>query len=211
MNELRYTLLCDGSTDRALLPLLTWLLQEHGVRCAIQAEWTDLRKVGGQFWPLAERLSAAVDLFPCDVLFVHRDAEREPHAKRLAQIHAAVARVVALPPVVGVVPVRMQEAWLLFDEPAIRQAVGNPNGKQPLDLPSLARLEDLPDPKAMLHEWLREASGLSGRRRREVPVDQYAARIPEVISDFAPLRRLAAFQALETAVARLIATQGWAS
>jgi len=156
-------------------------------------------------------LSGAVDLSPCDVLFVHRDAEREPHATRRAQIDAAVAQQPSLPPVVGVVPVRMQEAWLLVDEGAIRQAAGNPNGTQPLGLPLLARLEDLPDPKAMLYEVLREASGLSGRRRREVPVRQHATRIPEFIEDFSPLRRLAAFQVLEAAVAHLVAAQGWAS
>jgi len=100
---------------------------------------------------------------------------------------------------------------LLVDEGAIRQAAGNPNGTQPLGLPLLARLEDLPDPKAMLYEVLREASGLSGRRRREVPVRQHATRIPEFIEDFSPLRRLAAFQVLEAAVAHLVAAQGWAS
>ncbi len=211
MTELRYTLLCDGSTDRALLPLLTWLLQQQGVGYAIQAEWTDLREVGGQSEPLAARLVAAVDLFPCDLLFVHRDAEREPHAKRLAQIHAAAAQQPALPPVVGVVPMRMQEAWLLFDEQAIRQAAGNPNGKQALMLPSLTHLEELPDPKVLLHNLLREASGLSGRRRREVPVSHYATRIPEMIGDFSPLRRLTAFQTLEADVAQIVAAQGWRS
>lgn len=35
MNEIRYTLLSDGSSDKALLPILTWLLRLHGVECAI--------------------------------------------------------------------------------------------------------------------------------------------------------------------------------
>ncbi len=43
MRELRYTLVSDGSSDRALLPILSWLLQEHRVLCPIQAEWADLR------------------------------------------------------------------------------------------------------------------------------------------------------------------------
>ena len=29
MQELRYTLLADGSSDRALLPILTWLLRQY--------------------------------------------------------------------------------------------------------------------------------------------------------------------------------------
>lgn len=35
MNELRYTLLSDGPSDRALLPILTWLLRQNGVTGAI--------------------------------------------------------------------------------------------------------------------------------------------------------------------------------
>ncbi len=31
MSELRYTLLADGSSDRALLPMLTWALRQQGV------------------------------------------------------------------------------------------------------------------------------------------------------------------------------------
>jgi hypothetical protein len=38
MRELRYTLLSDGSSDRALLPVLTWLLHEHTFEFAIQSE-----------------------------------------------------------------------------------------------------------------------------------------------------------------------------
>jgi predicted ATPase len=68
-------------------------------------------------------------------LFVHRDAERELLEKRVAEIHSVVseaAQTKLVPPVVCVIPVRMQEAWFLFDESALRRAAGNPNGKQPL-------------------------------------------------------------------------------
>ena len=43
MDELRYTLVAEGGSDRALLPVLDWLLIENGVRCPIQAAWADLR------------------------------------------------------------------------------------------------------------------------------------------------------------------------
>jgi hypothetical protein len=39
MRELRYTLLSDGPSDRALLRILTWLLRTHGVEMAIQPDW----------------------------------------------------------------------------------------------------------------------------------------------------------------------------
>lgn len=38
MQELRYTLLADGSSDRALLPILTWLLRQSCGAIPIEAE-----------------------------------------------------------------------------------------------------------------------------------------------------------------------------
>lgn len=42
MRDLRYTLVADGSSDVALLPILTWLLRRNGVALSIQATWADL-------------------------------------------------------------------------------------------------------------------------------------------------------------------------
>lgn len=42
MEELRYTPVAEGSSDRSLLPILDWLLRHNGVRCPIQSEWADL-------------------------------------------------------------------------------------------------------------------------------------------------------------------------
>lgn len=36
MTELRYTVVTDGSSDVALIPILTWLLRANGVAYAIQ-------------------------------------------------------------------------------------------------------------------------------------------------------------------------------
>jgi hypothetical protein len=119
------------------------------------------------------------------------------------------ARGLALPPAVCVVPVRMTEAWFLFDEPALRRAAGNPNGTNPLDVPRRAECDRLPDPKARLHEILREASGLSGRRRQKLPTGGAARRVADFIDAFMPLRGIAAFDALEAHIAEVIAKQGW--
>ena len=77
MRELRYTLVTNGSSDTALLPILTWLLKMQGVSCAIQAEWADLRQLH----------------LPHDVLQAvsHRNAERtfglpELHVKRKGNV-----------------------------------------------------------------------------------------------------------------------------
>ena len=209
MRELRYTLHAEGTSDRAFLPLLTWLLQTHGVKCPIQEEWADLQRLPNPPQRLPERIRWALELYPCDLLFVHRDADKLPRSKRLDEIHEAVAQLEAVPPIICVVPVRMLEAWLLFDEKALRRAAGNPNGQQPLALPRHHELEQLPDPKSMLYELLREASGLRGRRLQQFKPRGYRPRIAQLIKDFSPLRGLSAFDALEADVKRMIAEQGW--
>lgn len=160
---------------------------------------------------LSPRITCSVELYPCDLLFVHRDAEKKPHEKRVNEIQAAISQVksVQVPPFVCVIPVRMQEAWLLFDEAALRRAAGNPNGRQVLDLPDVAQLEELPNPKNILHELLRKASGLSPRRVKKFSVNECVHRVAELIDDFTPLRSLPAFRMLEVEIEKVIQDQGW--
>jgi hypothetical protein len=143
-------------------------------------------------------MRTALDLYPCNLLFVHRDAEGLPLEMRRDEILKAFKGVAygALP-VVCVVPVRMTEAWLLFDESAIRMAAGNPDGRVNLALPRLERCEEIPDPKALLHEALRTASELTGRRRKKFRPDVQVHRLADLVDDYSPLRRLPAFRALE--------------
>lgn len=213
MKELRYTLVTDGSSDRALIPILTWLLQEHGVSLPIQSEWADLRRLPRPPTGLSERIEKSLDLYPCDLLFVHRDAERAPLESRREEIFKALEKLTGAfwnrGLTVCVVPVRMQEAWLLLDETAIRSAAGNPHGRRSLALPSVAELELLPNPKRVLYKLLREASELRGRRLRSFPVTRQVQRVAEFMSDFAPLRRLSAFVSLETEIEHIVKEQGW--
>ena len=171
----------------------------------IQPEFADLRLLPRPPGELSERIDRSIDLYPCDLLFVHRDAETESCTRREAEIHEswrASTQGHALP-VITVVPVRMQEAWLLIDAAALRRVAGNPAGRQPLDMPDVARLEDLPDPKQLLHELLRDASGLHGRRLRHFKRDvgSRVHRLAEQIDDFSPLRELPAFRRVERQVA----------
>jgi hypothetical protein len=145
-------------------------------------------------------------------LFVHRDAESASPTARKAEIQSAVdlaSQSGMMPPAICVIPVRMQEAWLLFDEVAIRTAAGHPNGRQPLTLPDIRRLEHLPDPKNVLHELLREASGLQGKRRKRFPVKARIYRIAEFITDFSPLRPLPAFATLEADLSQIVRDRRW--
>jgi hypothetical protein len=193
---MRATLVTDGSSDRVLLPILGWLLGQR-TTVPVELQWAETRHLPEQPASLRERVQAAVALYPCELLFVHRDAERAPRDRRVDEIRAALHGLADAPPAVCVVPVRMQEAWLLFDEAALREAAGCPNGTMALDLPSLKSIEQLPNPKARLHKLLRQASGRKGRRAKQFQPQVQAHRLSDLIDDFSPLRRLPAFQALE--------------
>lgn len=209
MNELRYTLLPEGSSDKALIPILTWLLRHIGIEQAIQQNFAEVWRLRDTPRGMAEKIVKSLELYPCDLLFVHRDADRELREARVTEIQIAVEearRVSAVPPVACVVPVRMQETWLLFDEEAIRRASGSPNGRDRLRLPELRSLERLADPKAELNNLIRTASGLTGRHLKRLKVSKAATQISGFIQDFSPLLALPAFRALETEL-RLVAEQ----
>lgn len=168
------------------MPILNWLLVQHAA-VAFAPQWADLRRLLRPPRDLRQRVIRAVELYPCDLLFVHRDAERAPRAARVAEIRAVLEPT---PPAVCVVPVRMQEAWLLFDEAAVREAAGKPTGRISLRLPPLRRAEAVPDPKRVLHQALIAASGLGGRKRRQFPVRERVHRLATLLQDFSPLRAL---------------------
>jgi hypothetical protein len=211
MNDLKFTLLADGSSDQVLIRHLEWFVRRQvAPTTTIQSEWADLRSIHPKPANLSERIHRAIELYPCDLLFVHRDAEKQDPQLRYDEIAAAVRSITSVAEsVVSVVPVRMQEAWLLFDECAIRWAAGNPNGRDDLGLPSLSKLESLPNPKSILLQSLRKASGLAGRRLRQFRGRAAARRVAEYIQDFTPLLQLDAFQRLDSDIQAEFRRRGW--
>ena len=191
----RFTIIGDGPTDRALVPIVTWVLHQipSNAKRGLVVNFTAARGPAGL--SLQSRLPVALRDFPSNVFFIHRDAEREPLAARVAEIEAAVRMLRHR--FVPLVPVRMTEAWLLIDIAAIRRAADNPNGTVPLPMPPIARLESLPDPKETCNSLLIQASEKSGRRRerfnRPAELGFRRIRIAELIGDFSPLRQLPAF------------------
>jgi hypothetical protein len=149
---------------------------------------------------LSGRMKAALEHYPCDILFVHRDAERRPMAERVKEILDA-ASAAGISDLVPVVPVRMTEAWLLIDEAAIRRAAGNPNGQVGILLPPVRDLDQLPHPEEVLRGLLVNASEKTGRHLRRFHRDLHdrVQRVAELIPDFAVLRVLPAFVAFESA------------
>lgn len=188
------TLVTDGTSDVILLRILEWLVAQL-TPTEIEIRWADLRGLRARPVGLSQRLTAALELYPCQVLFVHRDAEGQSPDLRYTEIQGA--NVTELPHVC-VVPVRMQEAWLLLDEVALRQAADRPSGTEALNLPPRARWERLADPKATLYSALRTANGATGRRARNFRPERAAHRLAELVTDWSPLRGLTAFRRLET-------------
>ena len=188
----RYTLVSEGSSDALLLRIIDWVWrQQPGLEPTGQFfDPGSLRRCPSA---LTSKLPLALKYFPCEVLFVHRDSDARPWSERRREILQAAEGVVD--PVVPVIPVRATEAWLLFDEAAIRRAAGNPNGRQDLDLPQLTDCEQLADPKRVLFEALRQASGLSGRRLKRFSPHRTRVRIAELLDDYSPLQALSAFRA----------------
>jgi hypothetical protein len=73
MKYVTYTLVADGPSDRALLPIIDWAIEQNSdIRFAQQYADASLLRATG----LRERVTRALQIYPCDVLFVHRDAER---------------------------------------------------------------------------------------------------------------------------------------
>ncbi len=208
MSFLRYTLITDGTSDFVLKYPIEWAIEQLSA-IDFEGYWADplLQQTGGR--DFRDRLESALDLYPCDLLFVHRDAEKNPRQERVAEIFDALRGLSSSPPAVCVVPVRMTEAWLLIDEFAFREAAGNPNGQVALDLPPRASLESMPNPKRALFDILRRASELSGRRLRRFREHQARHRLAESIADFAPLRELPAFRDFETELASVLDENGW--
>lgn len=192
--ELRYTFIGDGSSDQALMPILNWLLSEYGV-AHFQGQWAAHPPSGGG---LKSKVEYALRAYPCDILFVHRDAERQGYEARLQEIAEATHEITVT--WVPVIPVRMTEAWLLTSETAIRSASGNPNGKIELTLPSPKQIEGLSDPKQRLFDLLKTASKQKGRDLAKRNVFQARALVAEHTDDFSALRSLSAFQRLEAAL-----------
>ena len=203
----RAILLTDGPSDRPLSTHLEAMCLERGVKVSISApEFERLPNPPGQ--RAQNRIDAVRrgEGLP-DLLFVHRDAERQSLQLRLQQIDRAIQQVAPSLPSVPIVPVRMTEAWLLADEPLIRQIAGRPNSAVGLGIPPLDRLERMPDPKTTLRKALATASGHRGRGLKKFD-DRFGTHrrlLLERLDRTGPVRQLASWLALEAELGLVLA------
>ena len=204
--EIRYTLLSEGTTDQALIPIINWTFHQKREDIAINPTWADPARFPMKPRDLSDKIRASIDFYPCDILFIHRDSDNEAPPHRYAEIITAFEQCRINLPIICVVPVKMLEAWLLFDEQAIRETVSKPNGRTDLELPKMHQMETLSNPKANLRKALETASGLTGGRRKNFGTAETLIQLSQLIEDFSPLRRLPAFSHLESDIEAYLAT-----
>ena len=207
---MRYTLTTEGTSDRLLVRHIEWLLERHsGVE--FDGQWANPESFEHHDRDVGSRMREAMRFYPCDLLFVHRDADNAGVDARSREIKDAVAACGIDFPVVCVVPVRMTEAWLLADESAIRQAAGNTKGRVPLSMPQVAGIERIADPKALLDEILVLASSATGRKRDQFKrkLSDAKQRVAGLVEDFDILRRLPAFLEFERNLVCILQENGW--
>ena len=150
------------------------------------------------------KLRAARQLLGHDpeIVVLHRDADNAGREKRLEEMRSAIDEVGLRSLLLPVIPVRMTEAWLLLDIPAIRRAAGNPRGTCPLDLPKPAGAERQADPKTMLKQALLDASEAT-RRRRDALAARFNENRRQLLSSLdieGPVSTLESWQALASEV-----------
>ena len=153
-------LVCEGSSDTPLASHIQRLLDNFGRHSSVFDVSTSGRRLVDK---VRDGLAQASH---CDLLFVHRDADRAGADARYREIGGAVQQSGYGGPWVGIVPVRATEAWLLSDDTSIRRIVRNPNGRMRLNLPSPAESERLADPKSALQSAMLLAADVHGRKRR---------------------------------------------
>jgi Domain of unknown function (DUF4276) len=205
MNIRRFTLLAEGSSDRVLLPIIRWMLSQHHAAYEWSEQLANLSALPVAPRSLSDRISASINYFPSDILFVHRDSDNASVESRVEEIRTAFANnedsldVICIP----IIPVRMTEAWLLISEPALRASVDNRNSRVALNLPSINNIEVIANPKQLLEEKLLMASELTGRRRKKFHFPAHRARIPDSIDNWNRLLELPSARRLYNAIGQL--------
>jgi len=189
-HQITFCVVADGGTDRVLVPIIQWAIHRLDPHVEILEPEFKKRKSRVADYLQAHEPGAMLT-------FVHRDAETASLEERLSEFPEDASS-----DIVPVVPVRMSEAWLLFDRHAIAKAADRPT--YDVTVPEIAELERLSDPKGRLEELLLEAAGSpTGRRlknfRRSI-IDRRVS-VASLISDFSPLEALDAFAQFQQTLA----------
>lgn len=147
---------------------------------------------------MADKIRYGLDFFPCDIIFIHRDSDNQDPELRRAEIDKAYSTVnVNSKPYICIIPVKSIEAWFLFNEQAIRDFVGNPNGKEDLKLPKVSQIESAAQPKNRLNFAFEAARRSQSRRTKSYETAESLITFAMELETYLPLRKLPAFSRLE--------------
>ncbi|AUX35771.1 MULTISPECIES: DUF4276 family protein [Sorangium] len=205
---IKFLLVCEGTSDRGLVPHLEALC----VRAGADEAAGDAPDLGRLPQPPGKRIEeqarTALKLAGnVNLLFAHQDADaREPEEVR-QRIHERLAGLDGCPPHVCVIPVQEIEAWLLLDEAAIRMVAGNPRGQEELNLPPRRSIESTSKPKERLEAALAAASGKKGKRvqRFKGSFSERRAMLLQRLDIEGPINELPAWQRLVTDIEAVVA------
>jgi hypothetical protein len=179
----------------------------------VEPSWVDTARLPWRKVSTArEKLRSAVEVYPCEVLFIHRDEDGSGWDKRRSEINGWLdeAQLSDAVTPIPVIPIRMSEAWLLIDAEAVREAAGNPRGSMQLHLPKVHEIEGIADPKTLLFGALSAASGLFGRKLKKFDRHQARLFVAEYMTQQVRLRELEAFRRLEHLIIQACALGEWA-
>jgi hypothetical protein len=201
MEFINYTLIADGSSDKALMSIIKWILDDLYPKIPNKGSFADFRMLQNppKKNDVKNQVRYAQHYYPFDILFYHRDAEsinNEIINLRIGEIKEQLEDVFHSK-IICIVPIIMMESWLLLDETAIKKAAGNKNYKDKIDLPSVKTIETIKDPKLLLHNLLTKVSGLKSRQLKNFNVNKAVHLVAENILDFSSLRKLKAFNKFE--------------
>ena len=188
--QLTWSIVADGGTDRMLVPIIEWAIHRLDPDVEI-LEPVFLKRKGSVQDFLRTYESDAM------IIFVHRDSENLPLEHRLSEFDDVTRQ-----DVVPVVPVRMSEAWILFDGRAIARAAGSRADE--VSAPRIGEIESISDPKDRLDKQLFDAAGSpTGRQGRNFKRSIAPRRVSVAmhIEDYGPLEVLPAFRSFQDALA----------
>ena len=188
--QLTWSIVADGGTDRMLVPIIEWTIHRLD---------PDVEILEPEFLKRSGSVQDFLRTYESDamIIFVHRDSENLPLEHRLREFGNVTRQ-----DVVPVVPVRMSEAWILFDGTAIARAAGSRAGE--VSAPRIGEIESISDPKDRLDELLfHAADSPTGRRGRNFrrSIAQRRISVATHITDYGPLEVLPAFRRFQDALA----------
>lgn len=99
MNELKYTLIADGSSDITLLKIIKWSLDDLYPKLPNDGSFADFRNIQEPPKRLADKVRTAKLYYPFNILFVHRDAESTNSrliAQRCQEVNAELQKKILI-------------------------------------------------------------------------------------------------------------------